>query len=507
MTEVVSSIRHIGQSWLKRQIRPAKEAIKMIRVGNFQTSILAAIICVMVSFATVGAEEKEISFGKDIQVVPVNEKSDSRINVRLVIDKSKVNPGDTITVNFEADKDCYLTLIDVGTSGKITRIWPNGFSGDDNFVKANAPHSFPGASDKFVFRVSGPEGIERVVAMATAERTPIISDQDFGESKGGFKSYQKGLKDLVVEAAQRVDALSSDAGWGTAEAKVVIGNVPNGGRITSKNVHLLSLGASTMGLKYCDDDAMAFAGLMEDKLKIPKENAVILTGNQATKAAFTNALSRLAAKTQPEDLVLIFFSGHGTLIPDEPPANHADGVSSALICFNTKTKLTRDDPALKDILFSGYQLESLLKKIPARRKMLVIDSCHSGSLTKALGGSLVPKYIPLYTDEELQQIRARSKNLQVVGTGASAVSFDNDMKDKESLLAACSKQESSYEDSQKKAGLFTYWLVGGLKTHQGDIYSAFDKTRQMVLEETSSASQPQTPQLDDDYGLTRDIKF
>ncbi len=195
------------------------------------------------------------------------------------------------------------------------------------------------------------------------------------------------------------------------------------------------------------------------------------------------------------------------MIPDEPPANHADGVSSALVCFNSKQRLTRDDPGLKDILFTGYQLESLLKKIPARRKMLVIDSCHSGSLTKAFGANLVSKYIPIYTDEELQQIRSRHKGLQVIGADTSKVSLDSDMKEKEALLAACSKQESSYEDGQKKAGLFTYWLAGSVKGHQGDFYTAFENTRQKVMEETSSESQPQTPQLDDDYGLTRDIKF
>ncbi len=479
----------------------------MARIRNIFPAVFAAILCVLFSITQGSAAEKEISFGKDIQVVPVNEKTGSRINIKLVLDKSKVKPGDTVAVNFEADRDCYLTLIDVGTSGKITRLWPNDFSGNDNFVKADKRYSFPSSSDRFLFRVSGPDGIERIIAIATEDKNAIISDQDFTESKGGFRSYHKGLKDLVVEAADRVDGLASNANWGTAEAKLVIGAVTNGGRITSRNVYLLSLGAATVGLKYCDDDARAFAQLMDGKLGIPKENTRVLIGNQATKAGIVDALRWLAGKTQPEDLVIIFFSGHGTLIPDEPPANHSDGVSSALVCFHTKEKLTRDDPGLKDILFSGYQLESLLKKIPARRKMLVIDSCHSGSLTKAFGSRLVSKYVPLYTDEELQQIRSRHKGLQVVGADTSKVSFDSDMKEKESLLAACSKQESSYEDSQKKAGLFTYWLVGTLKGHLGDMYSAFNDTRKMVLEETSSASQPQTPQLDDDYGLTRDIKF
>ncbi len=268
----------------------------MARMRNIFASVIAAIICVLVSFTPGLAEEKEISFSKDIQVVPVNEKTGNRINIKLVLDKSKVNPGDTVVVNFEADRDCYLTLIDVGTSGKITRLWPNDFSGNDNFVKVDKLYSFPSSSDRFLFRVSGPEGIERIIAIATADKNAIVSDQDFSESKGGFRSYQKGLKDLVVESAERVDSLSSNSNWGTSEAKLVIGNVPNGGKITSRNVYLLSLGAATLGLKYCDDDARAFAKVMEDKLKIPKENTRILDGNQATKAGFIDALRWLSTK-------------------------------------------------------------------------------------------------------------------------------------------------------------------------------------------------------------------
>ncbi len=480
----------------------------MARIDKMFLAVLAAVMCVLMSFAQAGAKDKEFSFNKDIQVVPTNGKSKTRINVNLSVDKTKIKPGDTVTVHFEPDKDCYLTLIDVGTSGKITRLWPNEFSGSDNFVKAHKRHSFPGASDKFVFRVSGPVGIERIVAVATTKKNAILRDDEFGEYRGGFKSYQKNLKDLVVEAASRTDGLSQNVKWGTAETRLVIGNVPEGGSITSRNVFLVSVGAATLGLRYCDEDAKGFARLMADKLSIPAGNTRVLIGPQATRAGFVEALKGLASRTQPEDLVLIYFSGHGTLIPDVPPVKHPDGLSAAFVCFSRKKRLRLSDPDLKNILFVGTDFADLLKKIPARRKLISVDSCHSGSITKELSSRFVLKYLPLLSPAEIHRIhREKQKELQFVASGTTRAAYGDTLTEKESLLAACAKPESSYEDKAKHAGLFTYWLVTNIKDRAPNLQVAFEKTRQNVMEETSSLVEHQTPQITDEYGLARDIKF
>jgi hypothetical protein len=480
----------------------------MARVGNLILVTVTALLSVWISFSEVGAQYKEFKFNKDIQVVPDNAKPGTKIDIKLSVDKTRINPGDTVTVFFEPDKDCYLTLVDVGTSGKITQLWPNQFSGGDNLVRAHQRNSFPGPSDKFRFRASGPEGIERIVALAASEKNAIVPENEFGNYANGFKPYQKEFKDLVVETAGRTESLPEHVKWGTAEVKLVIGNVPTGGRITSRNVYMLSVGSTTLRLKYCDDDARGFANLMRDKLQIPAENVRLLVGNQGTKAGMVQGLRWLAEKTQPEDLVIVYFSGHGTRIRDQPPARHPDGISAALICYHNKPRLTVDDPDLKRILLVDYDFGRLLKKIPARRRLIVVDSCHSGSITKEIQGAMVSKYIPLLTPEEIQQIRAeRFKELHVVDTGVSSGQFGVDASEKESLLAACAKNESSIEDGSKRAGLFTYWLATNIRKDASDLNSAFERARQNVVEETKSRPDPQTPQITDEYALARDIKF
>ncbi len=165
----------------------------------------------------------------------------------------------------------------------------------------------------------------------------------------------------------------------------------------------------------------------------------------------------------------------------------------------------------------------MVKEIPARRKLVVIDACHSGSITKDISPDMVLKYIPLLSDRELREIRqqaGRQKELQVVpirpGAASTTGYHDQDavttayqdvVTEKESLLAACAKPEPSYEDRNKKAGLFTYWLVKNISERTPDLQHAFQSARDKVMEETKGMALKQTPQLMDDNGLASAIKF
>ena len=374
-------------------------------------------------------------------------------------------------------------------------------------VKAHKRNSFPGPSDKFQFRASGPEGIERIVAVATSEKNAIVRDNEFGDYSNGFKSYQKGFKDLVVEAATRTEALPETVKWGTAEVKLVLGNVPNGGRITSRNVYMLSIGATTLGLSTATMTLEVLRNSWRTSLRFHQKTYDCSPIQKGQRLDLWEGCVGSRKKRSLRTLFLSISAATGPSFAMKPPAHHPDGISAALICYNTKQRLRRDDPDLKSILLVDNDFAGLMKKIPARRKLIVVDSCHSGSITKEISGGLVPKYIPLLSPEEIRQIRAeRQKELHVVDTGSGSSPF-GDMTEKESLLAACAKPESSYEDNTKRGGLFTYWLNTNIKNRAPDLQSAFEKTRQKVVDETASRTNRQTPQLSDEYALARAIKF
>ena len=119
-------------------------------------------------------------------------------DVKLWTDKSSYNLNDPICFSFSSEKDCYLVLVNIGSSGDITQIFPNRFH-SDNFVRAGVTHRIPDGAYGFEFLVEGPSGNERVYAVA-GTRPIHIFDDDF--NKQAFTSLTRGrTRDIKVYKA------------------------------------------------------------------------------------------------------------------------------------------------------------------------------------------------------------------------------------------------------------------------------------------------------------------
>jgi hypothetical protein len=155
---------------------------------------------------------------RDIVVLPGNAQASFQAEVWT--DRNSVVPGDAVTVHFRASEDCYVTLVDRGTSGSETVIFPNQFS-QENFVRAGQEVLFPPQGGGFVFQVSGPAGTERILAYATRNPTDIARALGIGKNTGGkFVSLgKKQFRDIVVEDVR----VQQSADWVTAEAAFQIG--------------------------------------------------------------------------------------------------------------------------------------------------------------------------------------------------------------------------------------------------------------------------------------------
>jgi hypothetical protein len=135
---------------------------------------------------------------RDIQIIPRN--SPNRYTI-----------GETITVWFEATCDCYVTLIDIGTSGKITILLPNAYT-QNNFIRAFQTYSFPDAAHGFKFTLSGPAGTEKIRAIATHEPVKIV-ETDVSKLNGAiFPMLEQ--RDIEI-VATRMKALPEEI-WAEA---------------------------------------------------------------------------------------------------------------------------------------------------------------------------------------------------------------------------------------------------------------------------------------------------
>ncbi len=103
-------------------------------------------------------------------VVPQASKRDESfaITLKLADRKSEYAVGDTISFVFESNRDCTVTLIAIGTSGRVEQIFPNAWH-PYNKVKKGESFRIPATDSPMRFTVTGPPGTECVKAIATVQ--------------------------------------------------------------------------------------------------------------------------------------------------------------------------------------------------------------------------------------------------------------------------------------------------------------------------------------------------
>ncbi len=149
----------------------------------------------------------------------VNPDPGFQVELRVQDDKTTFTEGDTVSFVANVDKPCHLTLIDIGTSGKITIIFPNEWHAE-SMIEPGKDYVVPPADANFRFRLVGPvDQLEVVKAIASLEPIQAIQNAEL-EGKGPLKVLRKPglvIKDIVAEMGAR-DAKD----WATAEVAFMV---------------------------------------------------------------------------------------------------------------------------------------------------------------------------------------------------------------------------------------------------------------------------------------------
>jgi len=99
----------------------------------------------------------------------------------IKIREKKYRIGDRIVLYFRSERDCYLTLFNIGTSGNLIVLFPN-YLVQNNFIRANKIYSIPREGYPFEYELSGPRGIEKIKAIATTTRHDLL-DLEFSKKE------------------------------------------------------------------------------------------------------------------------------------------------------------------------------------------------------------------------------------------------------------------------------------------------------------------------------------
>jgi len=199
---------------------------------------------------------------------------------------------------------------------------------------------------------------------------------------------------------------------------------------------------SLPALRYSALDCQGLAEALADATQEFPNKKVIIHHNFAAQAptleTIRASLQQIVSEAKSQDTILFYFSGHGVLEPN---------TQQAILCL--------EDTFKDDLATTGIGLQELLQMLgncAAHQQLVWLDACHSGDLTLrgARGNTADPTLINPTPQlvKVLRQRAAKSKGFYA--------------------LLSCDQAQQSWEFPELGHGLFTYYLMRGLRGEAAD---------------------------------------
>lgn len=144
------------------------EAMVIGSVGNVGSSYKIYAKLVLVERGVIIASESADLLGFNIPDTAGN--ASFKISVRT--DRDVYRLGDRARIYLTANRDCYVTVLNMRSNGDITRLFPNKYD-KNNFIKANIEHSVPEKGSRYELAISEPPGRESIKVIATSRQVSL----------------------------------------------------------------------------------------------------------------------------------------------------------------------------------------------------------------------------------------------------------------------------------------------------------------------------------------------
>jgi hypothetical protein len=212
-------------------------------------------------------------------------------------------------------------------------------------------------------------------------------------------------------------------------------------------------------LKFTDDDAYRFYSFLKSPEggALPDNQISVLVDEAATRESILKTMREKFLKADANDVVLLYFSGHGL-----------DGCFLPVDYDGFNNKLRHEE------------VKQIFKQSKAKHKLCIADACHSGSLrhdmaSKGPAPVTLDRYYRAFEETE----------------GGIA------------LLMSSKAEELSLEDHGLRQGVFTYYILKGLKgaaDPNGDYIVSIKELYNYVYAKVRDyTANVQTPVLTGDY--------
>lgn len=216
-----------------------------------------------------------------------------------------------------------------------------------------------------------------------------------------------------------------------------------------------------LNLEGSGTDADNMAAMLVNTLGYKPEQIKVLKDSQATRAGILAAMNDwLAAGSKPGGRVFFYYSGHGAFVQDQD-GDEADGRDEALIPHDAKA--TPDGP-LNTVI--DDEIRAVFARLKDREVTAVIDSCHSGTMTR----SMSPTALPQYTRYPVSLMRgARPALRQSVRQAQLSRTFEA-LDGHVVTWTAVSPSQLALVDAEapERQGVFTRLFLAGLTEKKAD---------------------------------------
>jgi hypothetical protein len=216
-------------------------------------------------------------------------------------------------------------------------------------------------------------------------------------------------------------------------------------------------------LVYSYKDGQDFVKLFTSKEENYKNIYVDTLFNENATLVNFNKLKAKLEKSNVDDEVLVYFSGHGLL-------------SDSLDFYYASYDMDFQLPQMRGISYDA--IEELLDGIPARKKVLFLDACHSGELDKEEKiTSNTPDQSP---DDEKGESKSHVRKA-ATPIGGRKIGLQNSFELMSELftnlnrgsgtvvISASSGIGYALESKEWDNGVFTYAILNGLKNKLADL--------------------------------------
>lgn len=233
--------------------------------------------------------------------------------------------------------------------------------------------------------------------------------------------------------------------------------------VTKPNLYLYTIGVSKYqqsqyDLTYAAKDANDIQSLYG--LSPGPFNQVISKelSNEAVTIENIQKIKQELMNTKVDDAVCVFFAGHGILDAD-------------LNYYLASYDIDFQNPGARGIPYDV--LEDLLDDIPARKKLIMIDACHSGEIDK--------EEVALFEGENNETANPDISFRSVNSTSLKRVGLNNSFELMKELfndirkssgtviISSAGGMEYAMEGGEWNNGVFTYCFLNGIKNKEADL--------------------------------------